>query len=157
MLTWMAHPIFSWLERQELNYWRSKMHVGKHVDLKKGLRVSSPHNVTVGDYVSISSDVTLQAHAPITIGDYSLIAAGVTIVTAGHPLDKREYEMRYAEKQPVTIGKNCWIGAGAVICPGVTIGDGAVVGAGSVVIRDLPAETICVGVPCKPARPRPKA
>jgi len=157
MFTWIGHRIFSWLERQELNYWRSKMRVGKQVDMKKGLRVRYPQRVTIGDYVSIGSNTVLQAHAPITIGDCTLMAAGVTVVTARHPYEIRGFEMRQVQAHPVTIGKNCWIGAGAVICPGVTIGDGAVVGAGSVVTRDLPAETICVGVPCKPVRPRPGA
>ena len=53
---------------------------------------------------------------------------------------------------PVTIGDNCWIGAGAVICPGVTIGDNSVIGAGSVVTRDIPANSVAVGNPCRVLR-----
>jgi maltose O-acetyltransferase len=155
MFSTIGHRIFSWLERQELAYLRSKMQIGKRVDIKKGLKVTRPEAITLGDYVSISLDVILQAHAPICIGDFTLIAAGVVIVTANHPFDKREKEMRLPQPQPVIIGKNCWIGAGTIILPGVTIGDGAVVGAGSVVTKDLPAEIICVGVPAKPIKARP--
>lgn len=152
----IGHRIFSWLERQELNYWRSRMHVGKHVDMKKGFRVSQPQNITIGDYVSIGPDVIFQAHAPIVIDEYTLIAAGVVIVTANHFLGKREYEMRHGEQRPVHIGRNCWLGAGAIVLPGVTIGDGTVVGAGSIVTKDLPAEMICMGIPAAPIKPRPK-
>lgn len=157
MLNWIGHRIFSWLEKQELAYWRSKMRVGKSVDMKRGFRVSQPQNITIGDYASIGPDVIFQAHAPITIGDYTLIAAGVLIVTANHHLDKRELDMRHGVQSPVHIGKNCWLGAGVIVLPGVTIGDGTVVGAGSVVSKDLPPDMICVGVPAKPIKPRPKA
>ncbi len=152
----LGHRIFSWLEKRELSYWRSRMRVGKGVDMKPGLRVTKPEQVTIGDYVSIGPDAILQAHAPITIGDYTLISAGVLIVTANHGLDRRELEMRRDVQSPVRIGRSCWIGAGVVVLPGVTIGDGAVVGAGSVVSRDLPPETICLGVPARPIKPRPK-
>lgn len=155
VLSCIGHVLFSWLERQEMNYLRSRMKMGKGVDTKKGLRVTKPQNISIGDYVSIGPDVIMQAHAPIKIGEHTLIAAGVTIVTAGHEVDKRGFGMRAVNILPVHIGKSCWIGAGAIVLPGVTIGDGAVVGAGSVVTRDLPAEMICVGIPARPIKPRP--
>ncbi|HOG07545.1 MAG: DapH/DapD/GlmU-related protein [Syntrophales bacterium] len=155
MFDLMGHRIFSWLEKRELSYWRSRMRVGKGVDLKKGLRVTKPERVTIGDHVSIGPDVILQAHAPIMIGTYTLISAGVAVVTANHGLDRRGLDMRPEVPAPVRIGRDCWIGAGALVLPGVTIGDGTVVGAGSVVSRDLPPGMICIGVPAKPVKPRP--
>lgn len=157
MLNSIGHKIFSWLEKRELAFLRSKMNMGKGIDMKKGFRATKPGDITIGDFASIGPDVTMQAHAPIEIGDYTLIAAGVTIVTANHYIDKRELEMRHGEQSPVKIGKSCWLGAGVIILPGVTIGDGTIVGAGSIVSKDLPPEMICVGVPAKAIKPRPKS
>ena len=155
MFSVIGHRILSWLEKQELRYLCSKMTVGERLDIKKGLRVTKPENITLGKYVSIGPNLTIQAHAPISIGDYTLIAADVTIVTAGHPIEKREMEMRTALAKPVKIGKSCWLGVGVMVLPGVTIGDGVIVGAGSVVTKDLPANHICFGVPAKPFKARP--
>ena len=53
---------------------------------------------------------------------------------------------------PVHIGRNCWIGAGAILMPGVTIGDNTVIGAGSIVTKDIPANVVAVGNPCRVMR-----
>ncbi len=86
----------------------------------------------------------------ITIGDRTMFGSAVTIATVSHPLNPNCRNYMYA--QPVTIGSNCWIGAGATICPGVTIGDNSVIGAGSVVTRDVPANSVAVGNPCRVLR-----
>lgn len=125
---------------------------GKRVAIERGLRVKKPMNITIGDDVSIGCNVTLEAQAPIYIGDLTPIAPGVIIVTANHDMSKR-----IRINSPVKIGSNCWLGAGVIVLPGVTIGDGALVGAGSIVTKDLPPEMICVGVPARPLRPRPKS
>ena len=77
----------------------------------------------------------------------------VTVATAGHPILPELREKQYQYNMPVRIGRNCWIGAGAIILPGVTIGDDTVVGAGSVVPRDLPEGVVAVGNPCRVLRP----
>ena len=74
----------------------------------------------------------------------------MTIATVGHPVNPEMRRYMYAD--PVTIGDNCWIGAGAVICPGVTIGKNSVIGAGSVVTADIPADSVAVGSPCRVIR-----
>ena len=76
----------------------------------------------------------------------------VTVATAGHPIEPglREKGMQY--NMPVRIGRNCWIGAGAVILPGVTIGNNVVIGAGSVVTKDIPDNVVAVGNPCRVLR-----
>jgi acetyltransferase-like isoleucine patch superfamily enzyme len=130
----------------------SKMHVGKHVKIKRGLRVKNPGNITIGDDVSIGSNVILEAQAPIFIGDLALIASDVKIITAAHNMSKRSLIT-----SPVKIGRNCWLGTGAIILPGVTIGDGVTIGAGAVVTEDLPSDMIYVGVPAKPLKPQPKS
>ena len=82
-----------------------------------------------------------------------MIAPNVTIATAGHPVlpELREHDYQY--NMPVHIGRTCWIGAGAIILPGVTVGDNTVIGAGSVVTKDIPANVVAVGNPCQVLRP----
>lgn len=78
-----------------------------------------------------------------------MFGPNVTVATAGHPVLPELREKAYQFNIPVRIGRNCWIGAGAVILPGVTIGDNTVVGAGSVVTKDLPPNVVAAGNPCR--------
>lgn len=78
-----------------------------------------------------------------------MIGPNVTIVTAAHPILPELREQQYQYNIPVHIGRNCWIGAGAIIMPGVTIGDNTVIGAGSIVTKDMPANVVAVGNPCR--------
>lgn len=87
----------------------------------------------------------------ITVGKRVMFGCAVTIATVGHPVEPTMREYMYTA--PVTIGDNCWIGAGAVLCPGVTIGENSVIGAGSVVVHDIPANSVAVGNPCRVVRP----
>lgn len=77
-----------------------------------------------------------------------MFSPNVTVATAGHPILPELREKVYQYNFTVHIGRNCWIGAGAVIVPGVTIGDNVVIGAGSVVTKDIPSNVITVGNPC---------
>ena len=88
----------------------------------------------------------------IYIGDGTMIGPNVTIATGAHPLDPALRNRGLQLNHPVKIGKNVWIGAGAVLLPGVSVGDGAVIGAGSVVTKDVPAGTVAVGNPCRVIR-----
>ena len=81
-----------------------------------------------------------------------MFGPNVTVATAGHPILPSLREHGYQYNAPVKIGRNCWIGAGAIILPGITIGDNVVVGAGSVVTKDIPDNVVAVGNPCKVLR-----
>lgn len=81
-----------------------------------------------------------------------MIGPNVTVVTAGHPILPELREKAYQFNMPVRIGENCWIGAGALIIPGVTIGDNSVIGAGSVVTKDIPVNVVAYGNLCRVAR-----
>ena len=81
-----------------------------------------------------------------------MFGPNVTVATAGHPILPELREQAYQFNAPVHIGRNCWIGAGTVILPGVTIGENTVIGAGSVVSKDIPANVVALGVPCKVLR-----
>ena len=105
--------------------------------------------VHFGKNVYANFNLTLVDDTHIYVGDSTMIGPNVTIATAGHPILPVLREKVYQFNLPVHIGKNCWIGAGAIILPGITIGDNTVVGAGSVVTKDLPANVVAVGNPCR--------
>lgn len=118
---------------------------------------------SIGTNVSVNMNCTFVDCNKIEIGNNVLIASNVQIYTATHPVElserltpdwnpeSGEYFCRtYA--LPVKIGNGCWIGGGVIILPGITIGDGTVIGAGSVVTKDIPANCVAVGNPCKVIR-----
>ena len=105
-----------------------------------------------GKNVYANFNLTLVDDSHIYVGDYTMIAPNVVIATAGHPILPELREKAYQYNMPVHIGRNCWIGAGALIMPGVTIGDNSVIGAGSVVTKDIPANVVAVGNPCRVMR-----
>ena len=109
-------------------------------------------HVHFGKNVYANFNLTMVDDGHIYVGDYTMFAPGVIVATAGHPILPELRETVYQYNMPVHIGKNCWIGAGAIILPGVTIGDQVVVGAGSVVTKDLPSNVVAVGNPCRVVR-----
>lgn len=110
------------------------------------------HNVHIGEKVYANFNLTLVDDGHIYIGDRVMIAPNVTIITATHPISPRLREDALQYNVDVHIGRNVWIGAGAIILPGVTIGENSVIGAGSVVTRDIPPNVVAVGNPCRVMR-----
>ena len=123
-------------------------------------------NIHFGDNCEVNMNCTFLDDARIAIGDNALIAPNVQIYTAfhstcaserlGRPRPDGSFSFGKTFTAPVTIGRNVWIGGGAVILPGVTIGDDAVIGAGSVVTHDIPSGTIAYGNPCAAVRDCPR-
>lgn len=109
-------------------------------------------HVHFGDSVYANFGLTLVDDTHIYIGSKTMIGPNVTIATAAHPILPSLREEAYQYNVPVRIGENCWIGAGAVILPGVTVGDNTVIGAGSVVTKDIPPNVVAVGNPCRVLR-----
>lgn len=109
-------------------------------------------HVHMGNYVYANFNLTLVDDADIYIGDRVMFGPNVTIATANHPIEPglRKKSLQY--NRSVSIGNNVWIGSGAVLVPGVTIGDNSVIGAGSVVTKDIPANVVAVGNPCRVIR-----
>lgn len=108
-------------------------------------------NITLGEGTYINFDCNFVDDGKINIGKDVLFGPSVTIATTGHPVNPKMREYMYADT--VTIEDNCWIGAGAIICPGVTIGRNSVIGAGSVVTHDIPEDSVAAGSPCRVIRP----
>lgn len=106
-------------------------------------------HVHFGNNVYANFNLTCVDDTHIYVGDNTMIGPNVTLATAGHPIFPDLRKKGYQYNMPVKIGKNCWIGAGAVILPGVTVGDNVVIGAGSVVTKDIPSSVVAVGNPCK--------
>lgn len=102
-----------------------------------------------GDSVYANFNLTLVDDTHIYIGSNTMLGPNVTIATAGHPILPSLREKAYQFNAPVHIGKNCWLGAGVIVLPGITIGDNSVIGAGSVVTKDIPENVIAVGNPCR--------
>ena len=110
------------------------------------------HHVHFGSNIYANFGLTLVDDTHIYVGDNTMFGPHVTVATAGHPIDPQLREKGLQFNMPVTIGRNCWIGAGAIIMPGVTIGDNVVIGAGSVVTKDIPDNVVAVGNPCRVLR-----
>ena len=108
--------------------------------------------VKFGRGVYANFNLTLVDDTEITVGDYTMFGPNVTLATAGHPVLPELREKGYQYNAPIKIGRNCWLGAGVIVLPGVSIGDNTVVGAGSVVTKDLPPNVIAVGTPAKVLR-----
>ena len=109
--------------------------------------------VSFGKNVYANFGLTLVDDTHIHVGDNCMFGPNVVIATAGHPILPALREQGLQYNAPVRIGKNCWIGAGALVMPGVTIGDNTVIGAGSVVTRDIPSNVVAAGNPCRVLRP----
>lgn len=124
----------------------------------EGTMVRTPFYCDYGDGIRIGArtfvnfNCTMLDGAPISIGDECLIASGVQLITATHPIDPTPRRAALEQALPITIGSGVWLGAGAIVCPGIEIGENTVVGAGSIVPRTLPANVVAYGNPARVAR-----
>jgi galactoside O-acetyltransferase len=107
----------------------------------------------LGSSVYANFNLTLVDDGQIFIGDKTMIGPNVTIATAGHPILPSLREKAFQYNKDVFIGRNVWIGAGAILLPGIRIGDNSVIGAGSVVTKNIPENVVAVGNPCRILRP----
>ncbi|MBE6805671.1 MAG: sugar O-acetyltransferase [Ruminococcaceae bacterium] len=138
---------------------RSEMLKNMFAEIGSGCYIEPPFHSNFGgkhchfgNNVYANFNLTLVDDTHIYVGDNTMFGPNVTVATAGHPILPELREKMYQYNFPVHIGKNCWIGAGAIIVPGVTIGDNTVIGAGSVVTKDIPSGVVAVGNPCRVLR-----
>lgn len=125
---------------------------GEHIFIEPPMHLAYGKNVFIGDYFYANFNMTIVDDIEVTIGDHVMFGPNVTLSVTGHPVhpDMRENGRQFSK--PIHIGNHVWIGAGAIILPGITIGDNSVIGAGSVVTKDVPADVVAVGNPCRVLR-----
>lgn len=110
------------------------------------------YNIEIGENFYTNYNCVILDDAKVTFGDNVLIAPNCGFYTAGHPIDAAQRNTGVEYAYPITVGNNVWFGGGVHVMPGVSIGDNAIIGAGSVVTKDIPANVIAVGNPCKVLR-----
>lgn len=107
------------------------------------------YNISVGQNFYANVNLVILDGGPVKFGDNVFVAPDCGFYTAGHPLDPAERNLGLEYARPITVGNSVWIGAHVSVLPGVTIGDNCVIGAGSVVCRDIPSNSVAVGNPCR--------
>ncbi len=127
-------------------------HLGPDAIVKPSFRCDYGANISIGARTFVNYDCVMLDCNLISIGAEVQIGPGVHIYTATHPLDAAARRAGWESADPVTVGDGVWLGGGAIVCPGVSIGENAVIGAGSVVTRDIPANVLAVGNPCRVVR-----
>lgn len=126
--------------------------VGENCYVEPPLHANWGCHTHFGNNVYANFNLTLVDDTDIYVGDGVLFGPNVVVAVAGHPVDP-DLRRKVAQfNLPVHIGNNVWIGAGAIILPGIAIGDNSVIGAGSVVTKDIPANVVAVGNPCRVLR-----
>lgn len=125
---------------------------GENLYLEPPFHANWGMNTYFGKNCYANFNLTLVDDGEIRIGDNVMFAPNVVVSTTGHPIQPNLRRQVAQFSIPVTIGNNVWIGANTTILPGVTIGDNSVIGAGSVVSRDIPANVVAVGTPCRVVR-----
>ena len=136
--------------REILRQWLGA--IGETISIEPPFQCDYGSNIFVGNNFYANFGCILLDCARIEIGDNVLLAPNVQIYTAHHPTDP---QLRLTGKElasPISIGNNVWLGGGVIVCPGVHIGDNTTIGAGSVVTKDIPANVIAVGNPCRVIR-----
>ncbi len=109
-------------------------------------------NIILGSKVFFNFNCVILDPAPVIIGSNVLFGPAVQICTATHPMSASERRTGRECARPIEIGSDVWVGAGAIICPGVRIGSRSVIGAGSVATRNIPEDVVASGNPCRVVR-----
>ena len=128
----------------------AKCRAAGQVRLRMPVVIYAPERLEFGDQVDVGEFTHIRANGGLRIGNRVLIAAHVTITTREHPVELPRWSV--TRDAPIAIEDDVWIGAGAVVLPGVTIGRGAVVAAGAVVTASVEPYTVVGGVPARPIK-----
>jgi acetyltransferase-like isoleucine patch superfamily enzyme len=123
--------------------------IGRRVKLWSGVWIDDFSKLEIGDDVTVGKDALFICGGGVRIGHRTMVAHCSKVVSSGHVIAPNRGQMRFSgpDLSPVTILNDAWVGAGAIVLPGVTIGEGAVVAAGAVVTKNVPAFTIVGGIP----------
>jgi len=127
--------------------------IGEGAHVYAGAKIWAPWNLVLGREAAIADGADIYSADRIEIGDFAVISQGAYLCGASHDYTSWDFPLVAA---PIVVGARAWVAARAIVHMGVTLGEGCVVGAGSVVTRDMPAWTVCAGVPCRPIKPYAK-
>lgn len=122
---------------------------GTRFFLEPPFRCDYGYNIAIGENFYSNYNCTILDGAPVTIGDNVLFGPNVSLFTAGHPLHFEARSQGWEFALPIVIEDNVWIGGHVVVNPGVRIGKNSVIGSGSVVTKDIPADVVAAGNPCR--------
>ena len=128
------------------------LEIGNDCTIYPGFHCDNGKHIKIGNHAFINYNVSIMDRGMVTIGDNILLVPNVVITTSNHPFDLRMRRDSIGIASPITIGNDVWIGANAVILPGVTIGNNVVVAAGAVVTKSVPDNTLVAGVPAQKIR-----
>lgn len=128
-------------------------HVGKDVWIEPDFRCEFGKNIVIDDNVYINFGCVILDCAEVTIGANTLLGPNIGLYPVNHAIDAEERIHGGCIGKPIHIGKNVWFGGDVKVLAGVTIGDNTIIGTGSIVTKDIPANVIAVGNPCKVIRP----
>ena len=126
--------------------------MGSHIWMEAPIHFAYGCNTHLGSHVYANFNLTVVDDGECRIGNYVMFGPNVTISTTGHPVHPSYRDVGAQFSLPVVIEDHVWIGSNVVIMPGVTIGENSVIGAGSVVTRDIPANSVAFGAPCRVVR-----
>lgn len=128
--------------------------VGEHYLIEQPFHCDYGSYITIGENFYANYNLTILDVNSVTFGDNVLIGPNCSFFAAGHPLEPELRKAGWEFGKPIQVGNNVWFGGNVTVLPGVTIGDNAVIGAGSVVTKDIPADCVAVGNPCRVMRKR---
>lgn len=128
---------------------------GENIDIQTPFHCDYGCHIRAGKNLFINFNCIILDCAEVTLGDNVFMAPNVQLYTATHPIIASERIKGPELAFPIRIGNNVWLGGGVIVCPGVTIGDNTTIGAGSVVTKDIPANVVAAGNPCKVVRELP--
>jgi len=157
ILWWLGEFIFFKYSLRPMYAWRRFIlqifgaRLGNPVYIRRNVRIEFPWNLEMGRYSSIGENAWIYNLDKVRIGEFTTISLRVFLCTCY--LDYTHPEFNLITK-PIIVGNGAWLAADVYVGPGVKIGDHAVIGARSVVIKDMPADMVCAGHPCKPIKPR---
>lgn len=123
--------------------------VGEHVWIGKRFCFDNGKNIFIGDNFTGNFNLTILDVKEVYIGDNVMIGPNTLITTVGHPLSPKGRRAHMAQATEIHIGNDVWLGGNVTVLPGVTIGNNVVVGAGAVVTKDIPDNSLALGVPAR--------
>ena len=126
--------------------------IGKNYEIVAPFWCDYGYNIEIGENFFANHNTVILDCAKVAFGENVFIGPNCGFYTAGHPLDAKRRRDGWEYARPITVGNDVWIGGGVHVMPGVTIGSGAVIGGGSVVVKDIPANVLAVGNPCRVVR-----